>query len=94
MVSKRGRTPALLALVAAMIAGCGGTLGPLVTDVRWGAGGELLVTRCMLDIQGAGNVTTYNLHDCKRTSQAAAGASAGSPQAMPAPATSGANVVH
>jgi hypothetical protein len=78
---------------AAALVGCGGTLGPLVTDVRWGASGELLVTKCMLDVHGQGNVTTYNLHDCTRTAQAGPGASV-SAAPVPAPTTSSANVVH
>jgi hypothetical protein len=80
-------------LIAVLATACGGTLGPLVTDVRWGDSGDLQVTRCMLDIQGAGNITTYNLHDCKRTTQAGPGASA-TQMAMPAPSGSNASVVH
>jgi hypothetical protein len=65
---------ALAFALASSAVACGGRLGPLVTDVRYGAGGELLVTRCMLDISSGGNFTTYDMRDCKRTIQPPPGA--------------------
>ena len=95
MKPRRFRCAFAFALVS-LVSGCGGTLGPFVTDVRWGNGGELLVTRCMLDVTSGGNVTTYKMHDCKRTTQAppSAGAAAEPAAAVPSPANSSANVVH
>ncbi len=56
-----------LLVAAALTSACGGTLGPLVTDVHYGRRGQLIVTRCMLDISSGGNMTTYELHDCRKT---------------------------
>ncbi len=84
----------MLAATCIGVSACGGTLGPLVTDVRYGVGGELLVTHCMLDISGGGNVTTYKLHDCRRSRQPAPGASvAEAPAVTPSPAGSSGTVV-
>lgn len=57
----------VLAIAAALGVGCGGTVGPLVTNVEFGKDGELIVTRCLLDIDGSGEMTTYDLSRCKRT---------------------------
>ena len=95
---KDHRTRFVFSLVALLSTGCGGTLGPFVTDVRWGNGGELLVTRCMLDISSGGNITTYKVHDCQRTSQRPPSAGASAEPAVnvpvPSPANSAANVAH
>lgn len=81
-------------MLSALVLGCGGTLGPLVTDVRYGPKGELVVTRCMLDISSGGNITTYTLHGCtKSVSPPPAVGSAPSVSAVPPPAGSGATTL-
>jgi hypothetical protein len=57
----------LLVVLLSATAACGGKLGPIVTDVQWGEGGELVVTRCMLDVESAGNITSYSVRNCKRS---------------------------
>jgi hypothetical protein len=54
-----------LVVIMGALVGCGGRLGPLVTDVTWTARGELLVTRCMLEVSGGGSSTSYELEDCQ-----------------------------
>jgi hypothetical protein len=79
----RRRDVSVSLLLLAAVSGCGGTLGPLITDVRWGDGGELVVTRCMLEIGGGGSITPYSITDCKRTVQPHPNVGAGVIRARP-----------
>jgi hypothetical protein len=83
------RVRSLLIVPCLLTASCGGTLGPLVTDVAWGDHGELVITRCMLNITSAANITSYTMHDCVRSVHPAPSSRTVTHSPTPVPAPSG-----